>query len=820
VILHTYDSFTDPDMELIFRELRQAIRMLQHAPGFAVAVVLTLALGIGVNTSVFSVVNAVLLRPLPYEDPGGLLQIKKSYPAEGARPAITSEWVSYEEVKAWQNDSHMLAWIAAQERGQANLTGGDMPVRVNCAKVSASLFPNLGAKTSAGRLFSQADDKADSEPVVILSYSFWRKHFNGNDNVIGRIVSLDAQSFHVIGVLDSSFQTPFPEPVDVWVPIERLENYGWMDRRGVVHAIAHLKPGASLAQAQSELDAIFQATRRPGRKAGVVLAGFHEESVRGVRTALWIFLGAVGCVLLIACANVANLLLARAVVREREIAVRAALGASRFQVIRQLFTESMVLAVLGGLLGLLLSLWGRDLLQAAVQVHIPIAQDIGMDWRVLCFMALITILTGLIFGLAPALYASRVRLIESLKEGGRNHSGSLYPKKLGSGLIVAETALALMLLAGAGLLIKSYLVMTQVDLGFQPDRVLAFSVHLTRSGYPDAPSQSAFFDRVSQRIETLPGVDSLGISAAPPLGFTEVGGRVLIQGRTARGEEPMVSIEMVNADYFRTLKIPLLMGRTFTKEDRAGARPVAVVNEEFVAQYFPQQNPIGQIIRDDDPAAEWMEIVGVASNVRRFGQDREVRAQLYKPFRQSGSPFMTLLIRTSAKNQMKAATMLSAVRSQVELVDKEQPVFNFIALDQSLEARQMPRRVNMLILSSFALLALLLAAVGIYGVVSYSVSQRTHEIGIRIALGAQARAVRRVVIRQAMTAVTIGMAFGLAMTFTLGRVLSSLLFQVKAHDPAVMVMIAAFLWGVAFLASFVPARRVTCVDPVVALRHY
>jgi len=788
-------------------ELRQdllyAVRTFRRNRGFTAVAVLTLALGIGATTAIFTVVYAVLLRPLPYPQPDRLLYI---------RGDTWGPFSSGREYLAWKDRCQTLSEIAAYIESQANLTGGGEAERVTFGTVSASFFRLLGVQPVLGRIFLPEEDRPGAPSVAIISHALWKRRFGGDPSVIGGALTVDARSYTVIGILPASFLVPdqYGADYDLWMPFSANTDGA---APILVRVIGRLKPGVSYEQARAELSTILQSTLTKGIKRRAVVAPWHEDITGKARLPLLVFLAAVGCVLLISCVNVANLLLSRAATRQKEIAVRLTVGAGRSRIVRQLLTESALLALLGGLLGLVLASWVKDLLVAFISPNLPTLEPIGLDYRVLGFSLALAAVTGLAFGLAPALRASRVSLNEVLKEAGRNAAESRSGMLFRNLLLISETALAMVLLVGASLLFRSFLRTRGIDLGFKSEHTLCLTVNLTRSQYPTAKDQGRFFYQVIEGIKSLEGVQSVGGSTCPPLGGSSYSvDDLAVEGRPER--IPNTYVAIVSPDYFRTMGIPLVLGRHFEDGDRDGAPSVAIVNESFARRYFPGEICLGRRVEGWLQKNSWLTIVGVVGDVRDWVES-EPSPEIYLPYLQAGEPEMTLFVRTAGKPMLWAG----AVRRQVASVDKDEPLHDLATLEE-LEARSLtPRRVNMLLLGTFAGLGLILASVGIYGVVSYSVSQRTHEIGVRMALGAERGDVLKIVVGQGLRSVLIGTAIGVGASIGLTRFLQSMLFGVKPTDPVTFVAVSLVLLVVAWLACYIPARRATKVDPMVALRY-
>jgi putative ABC transport system permease protein len=814
-------------MQTLLQDFRYGIRILMKNPGFSAVAVLTLALGIGANTAIFSVVNAVLLRPLPFREPGRLVAVWEGSPKQGyeENPPAAANFLD------WRAQNRVFEQMAIFDSyfNRFNLTAGDRPEQVVGVAISANLFQVLGVSPLLGRAFLPEEEQPGRDQVVLLSYGLWQRRFGADPNLVGKAVALNARSCTVVGIMSPGCQFPggfggivgaYNKPADLWVPLA-LDANAWSQRSShYLQVIARLKPGKGLEQARAEMNTLQHGIEQqyPNAFVGshVKLIPLHTQMISGIRPALLVLLGAVAFVLLIACANVANLLLARARARHREMAIRAALGASRSRVIRQLLTESLPLAILGGVLGTLLALWGMEILVAASPGDIPRIKEVQIDDWVLGFTLLVSVLTGMIFGLAPALEASRPNLNESLREGGRSATEGLHRNRIQSLLVVGEVALALMLLAGAGLMIQSFLRLQQVDPGFRTGRLLTLDLTLPDAKYSKEQQQADFFRQLLARIQTLPGVQSVGAATALPLTGNRENYGIGIEGRPPEPLEKMPTAEYraISPDYFGTLGIPLLKGRTFTERDRKDSPPVAVINESLARRYFADEEPLGKRLLIGHGRSQ-PQIVGVVGDVRHLGLDAEIQPEVYEPYLQVPWPSMTLAIRTSADPTSLAA----AVRSEVLAIDTEQPLANVRTMDQILADSVAQPRFRTLLLGLFGAVALALAAVGIYGAISYSAAQRTHEIGIRMALGAQKRDVLKLVVRQGMLLTLTGVVIGLAGSFGLSRVLSSLLFGVTATDPATFVGVSSLLVGVALLASYLPARRATQVDPMVALRY-
>ncbi len=804
-------------MQTLWQDIRYGIRMLMKKPGFTAIAVLTLALGIGANTAIFSVVNAVLLRPLPYSDSERILWIEGINPSKG----ITESNISAPDFADWTTHNQVFEQMAIFAVGNAALTGNDAePERVARASVSASFFPLLGVTPAVGRTFLAEEELPGREPVAVVSHGLWQRRFGSDPNFVGKRIDVSGRPATVVGIMPAGYE--FPERTELWTPLRLNVGEEPRDNRSY-SAMAKLKQSVTLTQAQAQMNTMTSSLAQEYEvtNAGwaVRLTRLQEEMIAELRPALLILFGAVGCVLLIACANIANLSLARGAARQKEIAIRNALGASRLRIIRQLLTESVLLSLLGGTCGLVLSIWLVDLLVAISPSDAPRFDEISLDGRVLGFTAIVACLTGVIFGLAPALAASKLDLNSTLQEGGRSATEGNRRNRVRSLLVVSEIALSLMLLVGAGLLIKSFMRLSEIHPGFNPENVLTMQFSLPSARYPEPQQRADFFRRLLERVRTLPGVESAGAVLSLPLGGTNfsVGRSFIREGRPLTTEESRNASYLVTTpDYFRTMQIPFVAGRSFTEQDTSQSPMVVVINETMARRHFASENPLGKRItiwRDEKFPRE---IVGIVGDVKPGGLEDETGEQMYVPHSQDATwGLMTLAVRT----RVQPLTLVGTVRAEVRALDKNQPIYNIQTMEQVRSTSLGNRRVSMLLFGVFAGIALLLAAAGLYGVIAYSVARRTHEIGIRMALGAQTSDVLKLVISQGMLLTFVGVAVGLVAAFVLTRLMSSLLFGVSATDPLTFVVVSIILIAIALLASYLPARRATKVDPGVALRY-
>ena len=797
-------------MRNLFKDVRFGLRVLAKQPGFTVVAVLTLALGIGANTAIFSVVNGVLLRALPYPA-GERLETARSNMSQLDLDDVLAQARSFESAGGMTTQA-------------LDYTGGGEPVQVEAGFVTHELFDVLGAKPSRGRALNSNDNVKGGERVAVLSHGFWQRQLGGAD-ASRMTVILSGQTYTVVGVLPASFTSPYGKP-DVWIPL-RVGNPLAADFRGVhfLRTFFRLKEGVTPEQAQAEMNVVAARLGElyPEENKGrtIRLLSLHEYMVGDVRPALLILFGAVGLVLLIACANFASLLLARAASRKQEVAVRAALGAARARIVRQLLTESVLLSVAGGACGLVLALWGVDVLRNVGPESLPRLQDVGVDWRVLAFTLGVSVLTGLVFGLAPAWRGSRVDLHDALKEGGRGSSDSSSGSRLRAALVSLELALALVLLIGAGLLVKGFWLLRGVEPGFDARHLLTMRVELPEARYKEIPTQTEFRRRVLEEINALPSTEAAMVSELP-LGGSSLMHNFAVEGReVAAGDEPELYSRSVGGDYFRVMRIPLRDGRALTPQDNAGAPPVGVVNESFAREYFNGASPVGARVRwtKMEGPPQWITIVGVVGDVKHFGLDQPEASAIYTPYAQSRQAWKRWMYLTVRGDAVDSSALVGAVKARVWSVDSQIPLTKVLTMDEVAAESVAARRFQTTLLGIFALVALLLAAVGIYGLISYTVGRRTHEIGVRMALGAQRRDIFALVVRQGLLLATAGLIAGLLGAFALTRLLAGIVYGVSPTDPLTYAALSLFLLLVALLACLVPARRATKVDPMEALRY-
>ena len=803
------------------QDLRYGLRMLVRSPSFTIIAALALALGIGANSAIFSVVNTVLLRPLPYKNPDALMMVWEEathlgFPFNTPSPANFIDW---------REQNTVFEGMAAMAQQSFNLTGAGEPERLDGRRVSANLFNILGVEPVLGRTFRPEEDQPGSS-VTILSHGVWQRNFGGDPSIIGRTINLDGKSYSVIGVMPRTVDLPSMDnwQDQIWVPIAFTSEDATSRGNHYLEVIARTKPGVSRQQAQAEMDTIAgrlaQQYPEENTRIGITVQPMRERIVGDIRPALLVLLGAVGFVLLIACANVANLLLARAAVRQKEIALRLALGASRSRLTRQFLTESVLLAALGGAFGLLLSFVGLNILRTFIPPSISQAAAIHIDGKVLLFTLLISLVTGLIFGLAPALQASNLGLNETLKEGGRDSGAGSRGNRLRGFLVISEVAVSFLLLVGAGLLINSFMHLRKLDPGYRADHLLTMKVVLPETKYATKEQRAPFYRELIRRVQALPGVQSVAVASNLPLTYSGDSMPIGAEGRPdpPPDQNPDVILRSVSPGYFSTMGIPLVEGRDFNEQDKPDSVRVVVVSEKTARYYWPGQSPIGKRLKPGSTTSEspWREVIGVVKDVRQNDFIAEPKMQMYMAGEQMNSFAPNAVV---ARTTVDPRSLGTTIRKIVWDIDKDQPVSDIRSMEEIVSRAVARQRFSTMLLGIFATLALVLSAVGIYGVMSYSVAQRTREIGIRMALGAQRSDVLKMTVKQGVKLVVAGVAIGLVSAFVLTRVMASLLFGVSATDPTTFISISAVLLVVAVLASYIPALRATRVDPMVALRY-
>jgi putative ABC transport system permease protein len=809
----------------LFQDVRHGVRGFVKTPGFAAVAVATLALGIGANTAIFSVVNAVLIRPLPYPSSERLITVWNKYPKMGLSRAS----ISGPDFVDRSQSSRVFERFGVFTDASLNLTGDGNPERIRGIRASAGLFQVLGIQPALGRTFLPEEDRPGAEPVVLVSHGLFERRFGGDRAWVGRPILLNGKSHTLVGVMPDGFAYPSPQ-TEMWVPLALSADQVNPSQRGneYLAAVARLKPGVTPEAAQAEMDRITGKILREsppsmreyleGAGWGCVLVPLKESVIGDSGKALLVLLGAVGFVLLVACANVSGLQLARAATRQREIAIRTALGAGRWRLIRQLLTESLMLCAVGGILGVLVAAWGVDLLIRMQPANLPRLEEVSLDSRVLLFSAALSILAAMLSGLAPALRLSRTSPNEALKEGGRSATGGLKHLRVQRLMVVSQVALALVLLVGAGLMLRSFESLLRVDAGFDPKNVLTAYVSLPPSRYPDPETMRAFFDRLLEKLEAPPGVKSVATSSLVPLVEGNWTASFFAEGQEpGRGEaSPLASMRLVSPGSFRTLGIPLLQGRDFTDHDDPKSPGVVVVDAGAARRLWPGENPLGKRITFSDSAegAAWLSVVGVAGDIKDAALDREPMIHVYRPYAQQAIPGMFVTLRTESN----PAGILPAFKQELRLLDPDQPLYAVRTMQSYVQDSLAQPRLRFILIALFASVALLLSALGVYAVISHSVGQRIQEIGIRMALGARRGDVVRLILGQGLPLVLLGACIGFIAALGLTRVLESLLYGVTAHDPATFAAVSALLVLVALAACYLPARRAARVDPLTALR--
>src|SRR5688572_20638100 len=815
------------------QEFRFALRNLIKTPGFTLVAVVTVALAIAANTAVFSLVNALLIRPLPFKAPESLVLLFEKFSAQG----LDQIPVSAPEYLDWEKQTQSYERIAAFNFANFNLTGGDMPERIQGAIVTPSLFPLLGVQPVKGRVFNESEFGEGNDGVVVISERLWRRRFNSDPQLVGTQLSVNGRSFTVVGIMPANFEFPLPlfgvqggtfaERADMWKPIaftkQELESRGSRSY-GV---IGRLKPGVTLAQAQAEADTIvanwhplFPDNYEPETKFGATLYPVHDLVIGGMRPALMILLGAVAVVLLIACANLTTMLLARAGAREREFAIRLALGAGRMQLVRQMLAESTLLALIGGTAGVMLAIWGLDLLRSIGTQTVPRLAEVNLDMRVLLVTLGTAVATGIVIGLIPALATGKPELTEALKEGGRGSTSGIRRNRLRNALVIAEVALALVLLVGASLLMKSFVRLQNVHPGFEPKNILTMEVALPLLKYPRGKPVADFYAEVTRRVKALPGVEAAAFTSILPLSGTNSDSSFQIEGRDPIAEKvyPDEEIRGITPEYFSVLKVPLLQGRFFTEGDQFDGPGVVIVNQSFARKWFPNQEAVGKRITFSDtrkPDVKWLTIVGMVGDMRHRGLDLDPKPEYYLAHNQT--PYRSMILAVRSAQDPRSLT--SAIRREISRLDPDLPAANVRTLEHVAADSIAPRKLSVVLIGVFATVALVLASVGIYGVMSFLVVQRTHEIGVRMALGAQRADVLRLVIGRAAKLVLMGTVIGLILGIMSSRALRALLFNVGTFDLMTFVSVTLALIVVSLLASYIPAVRATRADPMIALGH-
>lgn len=804
----------------MIKELRQSIRSLLRNPAFTAVAVITLTLAIGVNTTIFSVVNTVLLKALPFQQPEQLVSVQK-VAEPGGFPGIAAY-----QYLAWKDRNTTFDGIAAFTDNNFNLTGNGEPERISCAQVSASLFTTLKVQPLRGRFFMPEEDKPGANNVALVSEGFWQRRYGRDESILQTTLTLDNKPYLIVGVMPASFR--YPGEFDIWLPIALdpvKETKG--DFFSLVEVVGRIKPDTNLTGAQTELTSIArqaaQHVNEPTPPAPVEVVPLHQQLVSGVRLTVLILWGAVGLVMLLACVNVASLMISRTLARQREMAVRAAVGARRWQLIRQLLTESVVVGLIGGVLGLLIAVWGTRAIASLVPRGFTTAvydfDNIPFDWRVFAFTLTLSVLTGIVFGLAPALTASKPDLIKALRTSRSYGLMSFGLRSFRGWLVVVELALAVVLLLGAGLLVRSFNKLMAVDLGFDRENVLTFRVGLPRSKYSKPVQTEAFFKELLPRLNALPGVQSAGTINHAPLEGHGMIAFIGIEGRPPldREKDLPIGIGVVDGEYFKTLKIPLLAGRQYDARDVADGPKVAIVNQAFAKRYIADGNALGKRVTFGCEESEGFcrTIVGVVGNIRQEKITDEAIPEMYVPFAQMPMNGTTVMVRTSSD----PLALVGAVRSEVLAIDQNQPISNVKTLTQRVNEVSAVSRSLMVLFTAFALLAVVLGAVGIYGIISYSVTQRTHEIGIRMALGARTANVLSLIMKNGLTLVLTGIAIGIGGALALTRFLTTLLFGVTPTDTLTFVFVSFVFLVIAIVASLIPALRATRVDPLVSLRY-
>ncbi|MBI3405039.1 MAG: ABC transporter permease [Acidobacteria bacterium] len=804
-------------MTSLWNDIRFAVRLLTKNRGFTVVVILVLALGIGANSAIFTVVNSVLLRALPYPDADQLVYVFTTSPTFGP-----GQWpASWEDYREWRNTSQSFDQLAATRAENFSVSDADEAERISGARVTANLPQLLRVKPQLGRAFHETEDQPGSDPAVLISDGLWHRRYGADPQVIGKTVHLDAVTYTIIGVLPAGIYYPFDD-TEFWVPFiptkAELNRFSFFTR-----VTGRLKPGVRMEQAGAEMKTIAARIEKQfpdsNQNVSVQMIPLFEKTVGKIRPALLVLMGAVGFVLLIACANVANLLLARAAARQSEFAVRAALGASRKQLIRQSLTESLLLSLSGGVLGLVLANWAVPLLIRISGDGFPRAAEIHLDWRVLAFTVFVSLLTGVGFGIIPALQSTSTSLNETLREGkGRAGHGVGHGRILG-GLVIAEIALTLMMLVGAGLMVRSFLRVLDISLGFDPAGLLTLEMGTSRNKYPTLRAQADFHKAVLARVAALPGIESVAAVHRLPLYGSPANTTYNLEGQPPVNDNPSADVRMISPAFFQTMKIPIISGREFTERDDADSSGVIIINADLARRHFQGRDPVGQKLQIGGEPKNWREIVGVVGNVKVAALEKETGPAVYVPIPQNTYPNAIRSVFLVIRTRMDPSGLSSSVRSELRKVDPDQAVSHTRTMQEVLDGAYATRRLNMALLGLFAGIAAVLAAVGIYGVMSYSVAQRTHEIGVRMALGARPADVLELILGRGLTLSFFGVLAGVAGSLALTGVLKTVVFGVSAADPLTIFIVGVSLSAVAVMASWIPARRAMRVNPVVALKY-
>ena len=798
-------------MRNFIQDLRYAIRMMAKRPGFTIIAAVTLALGIGANTAIFSAVNAILLKPLPFPESEQIVDISETF-----KDGWGSVSVPYYE--DWKNQNTVFAGIAAYQGTSFNLSTSDTPQRVPGLRVAANYFDVLGAKPELGRAFLPGEDVAGNQRVVLIGDDLWRRNFAADPGIINREIAVNGEKFTVVGVMPRELSSLY-RTVQIWSPLVFPEQDRANRGDHKYSVVGRIKSGVTLAQAREQMNAIAQRLEEQYKNGrGVQLTQFEELWVSGVRSTLLMMMVAVGFVLLIACTNVANLLLARATVRRREISIRVALGAGRGRLIQQFLTEGLLLSVIGGAMGIALAWWLMNVLGKLAFPFLPRAQEIRIDARVLLFTLGISILTSVVFGLIPSLQAGKTDVQATLKEGGNTMSSGIVGGWLRPILVVIEVAAAVVLLIGAGLMVRSVMRIREVQPGLQPQNLLTAKISLPREKYKDAEAANHFYEQVLERLNNVPGVESAGLTSHLPVEEMGSNANITVEGKTyPPNEGPLVEFRVVSDNYFKTANIPLLRGRLFSKEQGDDNQPVIVINEAMAKQIWPNEDPIGKRIGDDDLRVT---VIGVVGNVKNYGLLNPTIPELYAPYKlKTFWPDMRWNMRLLVRSKIDDSNVAADIRREVQVIDPAQPIYAVNSMNLVIENTVKDKSVNTTLLSVFAGVSLLLAVIGVYGVMSYTVAQHTREIGIRMALGAQPRSILKLIVGRGLVLVSVGAVIGVVASFGLTRFIESMLFGVTPTDPLTFVMIVALLGLVALLACLIPAQRAMRVDPIVVLRH-